>query len=143
MTHPTISRAATDAQLWQRSQHGDRNAFEGIVARYQTLVCSLAYSTCGSLARSEDLAQETFVAAWQHLGELRDPTRLRAWLCGIARNVAADAARREVRRGGPVASLETVTEPASADHDPAVLAVSEEEEALPVAFARAIARDLP
>jgi len=34
---------------------------------------------------SEDLAQETFVTAWQRLASLREPAKLRAWLCGINR----------------------------------------------------------
>lgn len=76
----------SDALLAQRSAAGDREAFGEIVARYQTLVCSLAYNATGNLARSEDLAQETFLTAWQHLRELREPAKLRSWLCGIARN---------------------------------------------------------
>src|SRR5262249_9468624 len=68
----------------------------------------LAYSACGNLAGSEDLAQETFIAAWQKLGELREPARLRGWLCGIVRNLAANAIRREQRRGGKAQSLDSV-----------------------------------
>src|SRR5262245_64898073 len=81
--------AVYDSQLWQRSGEGDREAFGRIVERYQSLICSLAYSACGNLGASEDLAQETFLAAWRKLGELREPARLRAWLCGIVRNLAA------------------------------------------------------
>lgn len=122
--------AAPDALLWQRSQVGDREAFAQIVARYQALICSVAYCTSGSLARAEDIAQETFVTAWQRLGELRDPTRLRAWLCGIARHRAANAARRERRRGGPLESLDAVTEPVTSAPDPADAAIHDEEAAL-------------
>src|SRR5437868_4829494 len=50
-----------DAQLVAQSLAGDREAFAGIVARYQSLVCSLAYSATGNFSRSEDLAQETFL----------------------------------------------------------------------------------
>jgi RNA polymerase sigma factor (sigma-70 family) len=115
----------SDDQLWQRSVAGDREAFRQIVERYQCLVCSLAYSASGNLSRSEDLAQDTFVTAWHKLGDLREPSKLRAWLCGIVRNLCASAARRELRRGGP-------TEPLDADHpsteaDPAAQAVSKEE----------------
>src|SRR5262249_51157328 len=89
-----------DAQLWQRSREGDREAFGEVVGRYQSLICSIAYSACGDLAQSEDLGQEAFLAAWEKLGELREPAKLRAWLCGIVRNRAANARRREQRRGG-------------------------------------------
>ncbi len=101
MTIPTVhSTMMSDDQLWRQSRAGDREAFGQIVERYQALVCSLAYSACGNLSRSEDLAQETFVTAWQKLGDLREPAKLRAWLCGIVRNLAANTARREQRRGG-------------------------------------------
>ncbi len=117
----------TDDQLWHLSLAGDREAFGTIVERHQSLICSLAYSACGNLSRSEDLAQETFLAAWQKLGELREPAKLRAWLCGIVRNLCANAARREQRRGGPPESLENVAEHAAPEADPSAQAVSTEE----------------
>lgn len=84
-----------DVTLVARSAGGDRPAFAQIVARYQSLVCSIAYSATGSVSRSEDVAQETFLAAWRSLGELRDPERLRAWLCAIARRLAFNRIRSE------------------------------------------------
>ena len=119
-----------DDQLWRQSNAGDSEAFGKIVERYQSLICSLAYSACGNLSRSEDLAQETFVAAWQKLGELREPSKLRAWLCGIVRNLAANASRREQRRGGPAESLELIAEQLTETADPAEHAVTQEEETL-------------
>jgi RNA polymerase sigma factor (sigma-70 family) len=126
---PIPSAHHSDELLWQRSRAGDREAFGQIVGRYQTLVCSLADSASASLAQSEDLAQETYITAWQRLGELRDPMKLKAWLCGIAPNVAASAHRQE-RRRGPSASLDDVNEPASADADPLGQVVSQEQETL-------------
>jgi len=86
-----------DADLVARGVRGDRPAFAQIVARYQTLVCSVAYSATGSFGRSEELAQETFLTAWRSLGELREPASLRAWLCGIARHLAFNHLRSESR----------------------------------------------
>lgn len=128
--YAAASTVVSDEQLWQQSRAGDREAFGRIVERHQSLICSLAYSACGSLSRSEDLAQETFVAAWQKLGELREPAKLRAWLCGIVRHLAASASRREQRRGGPAEPLDAVAEPPAPEADPAAHAVSREEEAL-------------
>src|SRR5262245_34431826 len=122
--------AMSDDQLWQRSREGDREAFGQIVERYQSLICSLAYSACGDLTWSEDLGQETFLAAWQELGELREPAKLRTWLCGIVRNLAANALRRDKRRGGAAQPLSAVPEPAESDADPAAYAVTQEEAAL-------------
>lgn len=122
--------ALSDPQLWERSRSGDRDAFGAIVERYQTLVCSVAFSACGDLARSEDLAQETFVAAWRNLEKLREPGRLRHWLCGIVRNLAAASRRKDRRRGGVLESLDDIPDPVATDADPAASVVSREEEAL-------------
>lgn len=74
--------------LVARSRDGDRDAFAGIVARYQTLLCSLTFSICGNVHQSAQLAQETFVTAWRLLPKLDEPEKLKSWLCGIARNLA-------------------------------------------------------
>jgi RNA polymerase sigma factor (sigma-70 family) len=86
-----------DSHLVARSVAGNRSAFAQIVERYQALVCSVAYSATGSLSQSEDLAQETFLTAWRQLRDLREPERLRAWLCGIARNLSHNLLRRDAR----------------------------------------------
>jgi RNA polymerase sigma factor (sigma-70 family) len=134
--------AASDEQLWQKSIDGDREAFGRIVERYQSLVCSLAYSACGNLTRSEDFAQEAFVAAWQKLGELREPAKLRAWLCGIVRHLTANALRRDRRRGVVPNSLDDTSEPVSAEADPADQAVTQEEAVLLWRSLGGTARDL-
>ena len=73
---------------------GNREAFGEIVRRYQDMVSAVTFSMTGNLQQSEDLAQETFVAAWQNQQELRDPEKLPAWLCGIARNLSRNWLRR-------------------------------------------------
>src|SRR6516164_323866 len=98
--------ATTDTELVGRTLDGDTDAFEHIVSRYQSLICSLTYSATGSLGESEDLAQETFITAWKHLRHLREAAKLRAWLCGIARNRIRNFLRREGRE--PVRQAETI-----------------------------------
>lgn len=48
-----------DAVLVTRSLSGDPTAFEVLVTRYQTLVCSVAYAVTGDFTRSEDVGQES------------------------------------------------------------------------------------
>ncbi|HXP63197.1 MAG TPA: sigma factor, partial [Dongiaceae bacterium] len=82
MTTEAMQRAdINDAELVAESLGGNRDAFRLIVERYQTLISSLAYCATGDVSRSEDLAQETFVSAWKQLAELREPAKLRPWLC--------------------------------------------------------------
>ena len=44
----------SDKELVSRSLAGDRDASSHIVSRYQTLICSLAYSRIGNLGQSEE-----------------------------------------------------------------------------------------
>src|SRR4051812_6841811 len=133
MMSTTMSALAhgNDSELVARSLAGDRNAFGDIVGRYQSLVCSLAYSATGSLTQSEDLAQETFLAAWKQLRGLREPDKLRPWLCGIARNIINNNFRKQGREPVYQASqLEQVDEPSTQQRAPIDEAISKEEEAI-------------
>src|SRR5258706_13038219 len=131
MTQALKTTDSSDSELVTQSLAGNRDAFGWIVARYQSLLCSLAYSATGSLGQSEDLAQETFVAAWKQLADLREPEKLRSWLCRISRNLTYDALRREGReplhQAEPLEELEesAATEPLPSDHT-----ISREEEAI-------------
>jgi len=120
-----------DAGLVTQSMAGNRNAFGQIVAQHQSLICSLAYSATGSLTQSQDIAQETFVTAWTHLPELREPARLRAWLCGIARNLIGKTLRRDAREPAHAAEqLEEPNEFPAQEPLPSEHLMSKEEEAI-------------
>jgi RNA polymerase sigma factor (sigma-70 family) len=120
-----------DAELVAQSLRGSRDAFGQIVARYQTLICSLAYSATGSLTQSEDLSQETFVAAWKQLAELREPGKLRAWLCGIVRNLTRRTLRGQEREPAHAAEpLDVAQESPAPEPHPLDQAISREEEAI-------------
>src|SRR6185503_13897179 len=121
----------TDAELVAASLAGDREAFGRIVERYQRLLCSLAYSATGSLSESEDLAQDAFVDAWRQLRTLREPEKLRPWLCGILRYKVGRLRRSE--RQEPVRqaeALELVDEMPSGDELASDLAIDKEEQAI-------------
>ncbi len=121
----------TDVELVSASLTGNRDAFGRIVTRYQSLICSLAYSATGCLGQSEDLAQETFITAWRHLRHLREPGKLRAWLCGIARNRINNSLRREGREPLRDAEpLDTVHDTPTLEPLPSDHAISREEEAI-------------
>jgi RNA polymerase sigma-70 factor (ECF subfamily) len=63
----------------------------------------------GDREEAEDLAQETFVRAWQALGRFRGGAAFSTWLYRIATNLAIDSLRRRTRRGVP-ASLDAPLE---------------------------------
>jgi RNA polymerase sigma factor (sigma-70 family) len=132
MTTNIMSAAVNnDAELVNGTLAGNRDAFGLIVSRYQSLICSLAYSATGSFGQSEDLAQETFITAWKHLGHLRERDKLRSWLCGIARNRINNFLRREGREPVRAAEpLENVAETHAAGPLPADQTISNEEQAI-------------
>ena len=128
---PSLDATVSDAALVTATLAGDRRAFGRIVERYQRLLCSLAYSATGELSLSEDIAQEAFVDAWRQLGTLREPDKLRSWLCGILRFKVSrqwrSDGREPVRRADALDAAEEVPSP---DESAADLAMRREERAL-------------
>jgi len=121
----------TDAGLVGESLSGNREAFGQIVTRYQSLIYSLAFSATGSFSQSEDLAQDTFITAWQQLPHLREHDKFRSWLCGIARNCINNFLRREGREPtGEAEPLDALTESHSPDSHLVDHIISREEEAI-------------
>jgi len=121
----------TDARLVELSLDGDRNAFGQLVTRHQAPVCALAYSACGSISRSQDLAQEVFITAWRQLHALKEPGSFKAWLLGIARNLLRKSFRQQTRN--PLAAAEPLDdglEPGPEFSSPADVAITREEEAI-------------
>ncbi|MCL2005972.1 MAG: sigma-70 family RNA polymerase sigma factor [Planctomycetaceae bacterium] len=78
----------------EQARNGDTHAFAQIVRQYQSLVSGVLFNATGDFHKSEDIAQETFLIAWQKLAELREPQHLAAWLCTIARNLAHRSHRK-------------------------------------------------
>ena len=121
----------TDSELVSRTLAGDRDAFNRIVSRYQILICSIAYSRIGHLGQSEDVAQETFITAWKRLRLLREPEKLRAWLCGIVRNRAKKCLQYEGRQPVHDAEpLDAITDSPSPETLPSEQTINHEEEVL-------------
>ena len=120
-----------DAQLVELGLDGDRDAFGQLVTRYQSPVCALAYSACGNLSHSQDLAQEIFIIAWRKLSDLKEPAKFRAWLYGIARNLIHNAFRQQTRN--PLAAAEPLDESLATTatlSNPIAQAISKEEEGI-------------
>ncbi len=120
-----------DTEWVKQSLAGSREAFGRIVDQYRSLICSLAYSATGSLTQSEDLAQETFVIAWKQLRQLREPAKLRSWLCSIARSVISSSNRRQGR--DPAYDAETLGalhEALAPEPVPSEQTINREEEAI-------------
>lgn len=85
-----------DEALVLAASKGDLEAFNQLVLSYQNLAYHHAYSLMGDPASAEDVAQESFVKAFQGLGSFRGGS-FRSWLLRIVTNCAYDILRRSQR----------------------------------------------
>ena len=94
--------APPDVELnWIRdSLAGDTEAYGALVKQYQKMVYALAFRMTGSLDDAEDLAQETFLRAYQELESFRGAAKFSTWLCQIAIHLSLNWRKREKRRSG-------------------------------------------
>jgi RNA polymerase sigma-70 factor (ECF subfamily) len=93
-----------DEQAIQNVLSGDADAFRSLVERHQSAVCATIRALLPQFSEWEDLAQEVFLAAFQHL-ETFDAAKgtFRSWLLAIARNQC-----RNVRRGPVLAQIDAM-----------------------------------
>lgn len=94
-----------DDELVRQAQQGDRNAFNRLVGRHQTLMYNIAYRVMGDPDRAADATQDAFVSAYKKLGQYTGGN-FRAWMARIVKNQCYDLLRYENRR--PAASLEAL-----------------------------------
>src|SRR5437870_10738754 len=87
-----------EAALVASAQSGDEAAFAEIVRRYQRAVYRVAYALTRNASDADDLAQETFVRAYQALGRFRVGEPLYPWLSRIAVNLTYSLFRSRRRR---------------------------------------------
>jgi len=88
----------TEADLVRQAQAGARDAFDALVAQHATAVVRTAYTILGSQEEADDVAQETFMAAYRNLGHYRHDAPFGAWLHRIAVNRSYDVTRRHQRQ---------------------------------------------
>ena len=77
---------------------GSKEAFAQLVRLHQAAVRWHLVRCLRDPSVADDLAQEVFLCAYQNLATFRATGSLRGWLLGIARNMATQHIRSEVRR---------------------------------------------
>ena len=117
--NPTIRTAArsiervTDEELVLLARQGDPDAFDQLVVRHQSAVFRAALAALRVREDAEEVAQDTFIRAWNALGRFRGESSFRTWILRIAWNRAISRRRGIagwLRRATPIAD---VTEPAA------------------------------
>ena len=77
-----------DGTLVDLTLIGEDGAFEELVKRYEGAVLEKAERIIGNTFSAEDIAQDTFVSAWEHLAKLRYHSGFGTWILRIAENRA-------------------------------------------------------
>jgi RNA polymerase sigma-70 factor (ECF subfamily) len=87
-----------ESRLVRAAQQGDRPAFAALVEAYWDRLYRWLCHLTHDRHQAEDLAQETFLKAFAHLGKFKAGTNFRAWLFRIAHNGFANGCRDAARR---------------------------------------------
>jgi len=103
----------TDAELVRRAKAGELDAFEELTSRHERQIYTLSLRILRNEHDAEDVTQQAFLSAVEHLKDFREESSFATWLSRIATYAALKVIRK--RKGLDTVSFEAATEPASAD----------------------------
>ena len=96
------SYSSDEENMISLASKGDLDAFNELVLAHQDLAYHHAYALLGDPALAEDVAQDSFIRAFQNITGFRGGS-FRAWILKIVTNAAYDVLRRSKRH--PMQSL--------------------------------------
>ena len=94
----------TDQMLVHAAKAGDLDAFEELVNRHERRIYTLARRITANEQDAEDVTQEAFLSAVEHLAGFREESSFGTWLSRIATHAALKIIRK--RKGLPTEPLE-------------------------------------
>jgi RNA polymerase sigma-70 factor, ECF subfamily len=83
-----------ESQLVTQSREGDTTAFNELVRRYEGKIFRLAQHVTQNKEDAEDVLQETFLKAYEHLDQFKGDSKFYTWIVRIAVNQALMKLRR-------------------------------------------------
>jgi len=93
-----VASTLSDRELVARCRAGDQNAWNELVERFSRYVYAISVQAFRlSEADAEDVFQEVFARAFQHLDRLRDDSAVRPWLAQLTRRLCIDRLRAAAR----------------------------------------------
>jgi RNA polymerase sigma-70 factor (ECF subfamily) len=105
MSQFSVQPAFTDeSALVARAKQGDGLAFTQLVDRYDRKIFRLAKHITQNQEDAEDVLQDTFLKAYEHVGDFQEQSKFYTWLVRIAVNEALMKLRK--RRSGKIFSLD-------------------------------------
>lgn len=90
--------------LLQRAIAGDSTAFWELVGPHERTVFAVAYGVLRDPERAQDVVHDTWVRAFSTLGGIREASKVSSWLYGMARNIAHEHMRKDIRQEKIVAA---------------------------------------
>jgi RNA polymerase sigma-70 factor (ECF subfamily) len=106
----TLERAKaeswSDAEIVERVKSGETALYEILMRRYNQRLYRVALAILRNDAEAEDVMQDAYVRAYQHLGQFRERAPFSAWLTRIAVNEAL-ARRRSRARNEELDGMDT------------------------------------
>lgn len=87
----------TDRQLVQAALRGEADPFATLAEKYAESVYALSYARLLHHADAEDITQETFLRAYEKLGQLRQLDRFESWVHRITMTLTYDRLRQRAR----------------------------------------------
>src|SRR3989441_11200171 len=106
-----MASTLSDRELVARCRAGDQQAWNELVERFSRYVYAIAVQAFRlSEADAEDVFQEVFARAYEHLHRLRDDAAIRPWLAQLTRRLCLDTIRAASRE-----QLDESPEPAGVD----------------------------
>ena len=88
----------SDLQLVERVRKGDQRAFDELVIKYKSRIYYLVLRMIGDSDEAADIAQNTFVKAYQKLHSFLGKASFKTWLYRIAMNLSKNYLREKVRK---------------------------------------------
>ena len=102
MTPPKRISANADQQEeqeWiQQILDGHTNLFRNLLVRYERMVRTVIRRLVDEEHHVEEIAQQSFITAYENLAKFSGNSRFSTWLCQIALNKARDFLRSRQRR---------------------------------------------
>ncbi|MFT8312237.1 MAG: RNA polymerase sigma factor SigW [Sporolactobacillus sp.] len=84
----------SEKRLIKKIRKGDQQAFAELVERYKNSVFAICLRMVGNAQEAEDLSQEAFIRAYNHIDQYDHERKFSTWLFRIATNLSIDFLRR-------------------------------------------------
>ena len=118
-TGPAAPDVAAEQELVRRARRGDLEAYDDLVRRYQERIYATIYHMTANHEDANDLAQDTFIKAYQALKSFKGGSSFYTWVYRIAVNKTINFLKQRKNRSHM--SLNDLD--FNAEHDPDMLAL--------------------